>query len=224
MIAHEVNNLLTPILSYAQAALEKDDPDLKRKALTVTINNVRMLVAMSDRVLEISSAKPPAYASVPIRAVIEDALASLCRDLSKDGIRLSLDVDESLTVFADATQLQQIFFNLFLNARQAMEGTHSGRLQVSAGRQGGQVVTDVRNTGEAIPAGLLPHIFEPFQTSKHTSPNGRGRCGGLGLSLCRDLLEENDGTIAVESVQGQGTTFTITLPAIDSRAPQASHA
>lgn len=212
MIAHEVNNLLTPILAYAQAALDADDAALQRKALTVTLNNVRMLVAMSDRVLEISAAKLAKRESVSVRAAIDDAVASLCRDLSKDGIRLSIDVDESVAVRADRLQLQQILFNLFLNAREAMAPSHSGVLKVSAACQQGRVVVEVTNTGQAVPPELLPHIFDPFQTSKSAGRGGRARCAGLGLALCRDLVEENDGTISVTSDTETGTIFVISLP------------
>jgi signal transduction histidine kinase len=137
----------------------------------------------------------------------------LCRDLAKDGIRFSIDVDEALTVWADSLQVRQVLFNLFLNAREAMAKSHSGRLTVSAARQEEQVIIEVRNTGEPIPPDLLPHIFDLFRTSKPVTRQGRRRCGGLGLALCRDLVEENNGTIGVTSGPDMATTFTIVLPA-----------
>ena len=210
-IAHEVSNLLTPIQSYAQAALETGDVELQKKALAVTLKHVRMLVEMSDRVLEIGAAKEPNQEPVPVRAVVNDAYASLCRDVSKDGIRFTVDVDDSVTAWADALQLQQVLFNLFLNAREALRGNHNGRLAVSAVCQGGVIVIKVRNTGSVIPPALLPRVFEPFQTSKPVEHNGRQRCGGLGLALCRDLIEENHGTISVTSEPQAGTVFTVTL-------------
>ena len=213
IFAHEVNNLLTPILSYAIAAQDSGDVEFQKKALGVTIKNVQMLVGMSDRALEITAAKPAERESVSLRTVVENAAASLCRDLSKDGIRFVVDVDDSMTVRADPLQLQQVFFNLFVNAREAMVPTHSGRLSVCATRQDGQVIIEVHNTGESIPTDLLPHIFEPFQTSKPAARAGRPRCGGLGLALCRDLIEENGGTIGVTSAPPEGTTFAIALPA-----------
>jgi len=214
MLAHEVNNLLTPIRAYAEYALTSDDHELMRKALTVTTKNGHMLIAMSSRILEISAAKPQKTEPVAVRPVVEDALASLCRDLSKDGIDVSVTVEESLTVQADPLQLQQVFFNLFLNAREAMSASHSGRLTVSGTRNDRTVVIEVRNTGDPIHPELLPHLFDPFQTSKPVEREGRRRCGGLGLALCRDLIEENQGTIRVSSTPDESTTFTITLPAV----------
>jgi len=214
-IAHEVNNLLTPILSYAQAALDEGDVELQRKALTVTIKNVRMLVAMSDRVLQISAAKPACLQSVSVRTTVQDAIESLCRDLTKDGITLSNKVDEALTAWADPLQLQQVLFNLFLNAREAMASSHSGRLTVTGKRDGDRVVIEVKDTGKGIPPDLLPHIFDPLNSSKSTDRTSRDRCKGLGLALCRDLVEENHGTITVTSEIGAGTTFRIVLPTDD---------
>lgn len=218
-IAHEVNNLLTPIQNYVLTALDSDDRELDKKALAVTLKHVQILTQMSGRILEIGAARSAQRESVTLRPVVNDAHASLCRDLSKDGIRFTVDVDEMVTVYADALQLQQVLFNLFLNAREAMAGQHNGRLYVSAVCQGKYVIIVVRNSGPAIPPELVDHIFEPFQTSKPIATNGRQRCGGLGLTLCRDLVEENDGTIHVTSKPDAGTTFTITLPAV--QAPQS---
>jgi signal transduction histidine kinase len=212
-IAHEVNNLLTPILSYTQAALDGGDLKLKERALTVTLKNVRVLVAMADRILQISAAKKASREAVPVRATAADAVESLCRDLAKDGITLSNQVDDSLTVWADPLALQQVLFNLFLNAREAMAPSHSGRLTITGERRDNHVVIEVRDTGEGIPPDALPHVFDPLHSSKTVRSDNGQRCKGLGLALCRDLIEENHGTIEVNSEVGTGTTFRITLPA-----------
>ena len=211
-IAHEVNNLLTPILSYAQAAIDANDPDLSRKALTVTVKNVRMLVAMADRVLHISAAKSAGCEAVSVRAVADDAAASQCRDLSKDGITLNLRIDDNLTVWADPLHLQQVLFNLLLNARQALGSSHSGRVSITGERHGDRAVIEVVDNGAGIPPEKLPHIFDPLNSSRTPDPDRKERCRGLGLALCRDLIEENHGTIDVTSEVGAGTTFHIELP------------
>ncbi len=211
-IAHEVNNLLTPIQSYAQAALNGNDDSLRVKALEVTLKGVKMLVGMADRVLAISAAKPAAREAVSVRTTAQEASASLCRDLQKDGIVFVVEADDALEVWADPLQLQQVFFNLFLNARGAMVAAHGGRLVVRGRREGDRVVIDVSDTGPGIAADLVDHIFDPLQSSKSKDPKRVQRCCGLGLALCRDLIEENAGTITVSSEPGAGTTFTIALP------------
>lgn len=211
-IAHEVNNLLTPIRSYAQAALDSNDPSLREKALTVTLKNVDMLVAMTGRVLEVSAAAARDRRSVSVRKTAEDAVASLCRDLSKDGIRFRLDVDASLKAFVDPLQLQQVFFNLFLNARNAMAPSRDGRLVVAGRRDGDRVVVDVSDSGPGIAPGIIEHIFDALETTKVADQDGKTRCAGLGLALCRDLIEENGGQITVASRPAEGTTFSLHLP------------
>ncbi|MHC4697609.1 MAG: sensor histidine kinase [Planctomycetota bacterium] len=219
-IAHEVNNLLTPILSYAQSALREEDQALQHKALTVTVKNGRMLVAMTERVLDMSAARPSNRREVSVRAAAQNAVDSLCRDLAKDGIQLAMKVGESVTVWADPLQLQQVLFNLFLNARSAMASSHNGRLSIEAEGAGDEVVIQVKDTGKGIPGDILPYVFDPLQTSKPANGNGLQRCAGLGLTLCRDLTEENGGSIRVTSEPGKGTTFTIRLPATEPAKPQ----
>ena len=212
MIAHEVNNLLTPVLGYAEAAVTSDDPSLMKKALTVATKNVRILIRMSERLLSIGAARTSNRGAVTLREVADEAHASLCRDLSKDGIQFVNKIDPDLRVRADALQVQQVLFNLLLNAREAMLGAHNGLIRISARRDGNRTVLEVHNTGEPIPADLLPHVFDALRSSKPVERNGRARCGGLGLALCRDLIEENEGAIRVTSAAETGTTFVIDLP------------
>lgn len=211
-IAHEFSNLLTPVLNYCRAAIDSEDTDFKQKALKVTLKNVEILASMSERLLELNAAKPPKREPIRLREVIDDAVAALCRDLSKDGIDYTVSVDDALHVTADRLQLQQVLFNLLLNAREAMAPAHGGRLTVSATIDGDRVSIELRNTGDPIPPDLLPHVFEPLQSSKLPATDRRQRCRGLGLALCRDLVMENGGTIGVTSDAAAGTAFHITLP------------
>ena len=236
LIAHEVSNLFTPIVNYAQTALAGDDVELMKKALRITVQNAAIAVAMSNRLLNLAGAKPPERKAVNVRTIVEDAYASLCRDLTRDGIQVRFEVDPDLSVIADPLQLQQVLFNLLLNAHEAMKGSHNGRLVVTARREGAvgasagrenvqckgvagaapsrdRVVIELRNTGKPIPPELLPHIFDALESSKTASANGTYRCSGLGLALCRDLVEENGGTISVASDADNDTRFTLRLPA-----------
>jgi signal transduction histidine kinase len=81
------------------------------------------------------------------------------------------------------------------------------------GASGAVVVIEVSNTGPAIPPDILPHVFDAFESSK-SAVNGEAKCSGLGLALCRDLIEENDGTISVSSDAESGTKFIISLPRV----------
>ena len=107
-------------------------------------------------------------------------------------------------------QLQQVFLNLFLNARDAMP--RGGWLTVTTRIEGGQVVAEVADTGSGIPPEHLARIYDPFFTTKAI-----GRGTGLGLSISYGIVREHDGTIRCDSAVGQGTRFTLTLPVAVSR-------
>ncbi|RME41196.1 MAG: hypothetical protein D6788_01760 [Planctomycetota bacterium] len=211
MLAHEVNNLLTPVLSYAQAGLESHDPALREKALQTTVKHVQMLVNMAQRILKISAARTTSPETVGLGHVVHEAILSLGRDLGKDDIRLIVEVEESIQVYVDPIQLQQVLFNLLLNAREAMT-PGGGKLRIEACRREGKAELRLTNSGRPIPPELLPHIFDPLQTTQSTGKEGQARCRGLGLALCRDLIESNGGSIEVSSSRERGTTFTLRLP------------
>lgn len=211
MMAHEFSNWLTPVLNYAREAAKTDDIELMRKALSRTVSNVTVATRFSDRILELTAAKPAERVPTSIASAAQLAVESLGRDLSKDGIRFSSQLDPSLRVLADPLGLQQVLFNLFLNARDAMAGRKSSRLTVSAQVTNGRTRIQVRDNGPGIALEVQRHLFEAFETSKHVLRGGRIRCGGLGLAICRQIAEDNGGTIAVESNEDDGTTFTIEL-------------
>ncbi|MHC5110355.1 MAG: sensor histidine kinase [Planctomycetota bacterium] len=211
-LAHEVNNLLTPIVNYTDQAMRSGNEALQRKALGVAWKNSQMLVAMSERILRISAPDARELRDVSIHRAAEEAADSLCRDLSKDGIAFCNEVDPALTVRTDALSLQQVFFNLFLNARDVLASRHGSRLKVTAQRVDDNVVISVADNGEGIPDDVLPLVFEPLKSSKTNAEGARGRCKGLGLALCRNLVSEMRGEISVSSAVDQGTTFSIKLP------------
>lgn len=215
-IAHEVNNLLTPMLSYARVALNGGDEALMRKALEITVRNVQTLVQMSERVLGIAAARVHAREAVEVHACVREAAEALCRDFAKDGIRFTITADDGAVVHADPLQLRQVLFNLLLNAQQAMAAARGGRLTVGAAREGDEIHITVADNGPGIAPEVLPRVFEPLQSTK-AQRGGGTRCSGLGLALCRDLVAENGGKLTVESTAGEGTTFHIRLPAFPER-------
>lgn len=215
MIAHEFNNLFTPVVAYAGHALESGDVDLMRKALTKTIEQVEVMHTMADRVIGLAKQPNSGAKAVPLLKLAESSIACLCRDPKKDNIGVNLQIDPDLKVRANENHLMQVLFNLVINARQAMLGRH-GRLTIDAAPHPDdpeRVRINVRDTGHGIPPEDLARIFEPFFSTKTnaTKPDQKGL--GLGLSICRDIIEELDGTIEVHSKPNVGTTFTITLPA-----------
>ena len=211
-IAHEYNNLMTPVLTYAKYALDSGDIELMKKALTVTLKQTGIVTAMSRRVLGLAVDEPETGRTARLREVVEEAVACLCRDLTKDGITLKIDIPDDLAVQIDPRLLQQVLFNLLINARQAILGK-SGRIAIEAVRNpDGHVALSVKDNGCGIPPDMLDRIFEPFATTKRGNGNGERSGVGLGLAICRDIVQENRGTISVASQVGAGTTFTLTFP------------
>jgi C4-dicarboxylate-specific signal transduction histidine kinase len=185
-----------------------------RIALTKTLERTDVLRQMADRVVGFARNPEDAIRAVNVLDVVTRAIGCLGRELARDNIAQNLQIDPELCVRANDNQLLQVFFNLVLNARQAMLG-HRGRLTVDAFQRGEQVEINLRDTGCGIDPKHLPHIFEPFfSTKQHESKTDR-RGLGLGLSITRDLIHEFGGTITVQSQLNAGTTFTLTLPAAE---------
>lgn len=213
MLAHEFNNLMSPVVGYAQYAIDSDDPELMVKALKITLKQTGIMTAMSDRILGLAVNEVGGVQRVNIADAIDDARECLIRDLSKDNIELVTRIDNSHTFLGDPGQMQQVFFNLLTNARQAISHRH-GRITISSERVDDEFVAiRFADNGSGIPADTVGEIFDEFFSTKKNRPNKSGI--GLGLSLCREIVEEHRGTIEVTSKEGDGTTFIITLPTDD---------
>jgi C4-dicarboxylate-specific signal transduction histidine kinase len=211
IIAHEFNNLFTPIVAYGRQALDTGDVGLMRKALEKTLTQVDIMRHMSDRVIGMAKQSDNAVKAVNVAKAVENAIDCLCRDLAKDNITVHMQIDPALTVRTNESALLQVLFNLVINARQAMLGRR-GRLTMDAAARDGRVEICVRDTGCGIPPENLERIFEPFFTTKSSADKPDRRGLGLGLAICREMIEELGGSIKVASQVNVGTTFTIDLP------------
>ncbi len=213
MIAHEFNNLFTPVMAYARQALDTGDVELMKKALDKALTNIQIIRQMSDRIVGLVKNGETGSTPHPLRKLVEDALGCLGRDLIKDNIALNVQIDPQLCVRVNGHQIQQVLLNLILNARQAMLGRR-GRLTIDAAPDAsGRIAVHVRDTGCGIREEDLPRIFEPFFSTKQYADKPDKRGLGLGLTICKEIVEEHGGELTVESRIGVGTTFTLTLPA-----------
>lgn len=212
MFAHEYNNLITPAVAYAKHAVDSKNESMMQKALTVTIQQTDRLTAMTQRMLGIATAEPASFSSISVLEVVQESLGCIFRDLSRDGITLSLDIDSELSVWSEPCQLQQVLVNLILNARDALLST-KGDLKIRARRTDDPIVAiEVEDTGSGIDPQDLDRIFEPFVTTKDREERNCHGGTGLGLAICRDIVKQLNGTLTVQSVVGMGSTFSLTLP------------
>src|SRR3982751_1638436 len=218
VIAHEFNNLLTPIVSYSQFALtsaESATPDLEliKKALTKSYGASTKAGRICQSMLGLARGES-SVGAVSVQNLVEETLAVMARDPQKDGVALRVQVQPGLTVEGDSVQLEQVLLNLLINARQAMLG-RGGSLTVKASQVDGNTAEariQVIDTGAGIPEKVLGKIFEPFFTTKGTAKRGEAKGTGLGLAICKEIVEHHGGRIEVASEVGKGTTFSVYLP------------
>ena len=226
VIAHEFNNLLTPIVSYSQYALQsaesnKPDAELIKKALSKAFQSSTKAGRICTSMLGLARGES-SFGQVEVQKLVEETLLVLARDPQKDGIALRVQVQPGATVYGDHVQLEQVLLNLLINARQAMLG-RGGSITIRANRtDDGELRLQVVDTGPGIPEKYLTRIFEPFFTTKGTATRkGETKGTGLGLAICKEIVEHHQGRIEVTSEVGKGTTFSIHLPIANTAAPSA---
>ena len=214
MIAHELNNLLTPLVSYAALAIQNpDDKKLAEKVLDKTVRNCRRAAKIMQSMLAIANGQKQQQETVAVTALVDEVFTCLCRDFSKDRITVETRVADDLQIRCVPVQMEQVLMNLILNARDAML-PNGGFLRISAGADADHVSLIVSDTGTGITPENLKNIFRPFFTTKTGAdrPAGSTSGSGVGLAFCRRIVDAHGGEITVQSQSGQGSTFTVRLP------------
>jgi len=223
VVAHEVNNPLSGILTYAkllrrwvgtgQAEHEKRKEALECLELIATES--RRCGDLIKNLLTLSRTAPMNVQSVDLNAVIDRCLLLVRHQLDLVGIELQLNLATDLPfVPCDPAQIEQVFIALIMNAIDAMPrgGTLLLEDRLTSADGEPEVEIRVRDDGAGIAPDVLPHVFEPFMTTKESGT-------GLGLAIARGIMERHKGRIEVQSELGRGTTFTVTLPC---QSPDAS--
>ncbi|HUK32445.1 MAG TPA: ATP-binding protein, partial [Vicinamibacterales bacterium] len=209
-VAHEVNTPLTGISSFTQMLLEGADRSDPRTTLLEKIEKQTFRAAkIVNGLLNLSrlGSNDTERVSVDVNAVINDVFSLLEHQFEVAKIKVRRELTSAPAIIAGLEhQLQQVFLNLFLNARDAMP--RGGWLSVSTRfDEDGMVVVEVADTGSGIPSEYLARIYDPFFTTKAI-----GRGTGLGLSITYGIVRDHQGSIQCDSTIGQGTRFTLTLP------------
>jgi signal transduction histidine kinase len=222
-VFHELNNALTPILNYAKLALRNPDPAYRDRALTRILDAAQRAVAITGGMLGLSrpGKNPDHREPVDLNRLVEGVVLLVGKDLARNKVRLQVQLITRPFARVNPAQIQQVLINLLINARQAMPdgGTVHLRLSVEAG--GRLAELSVTDHGIGIAPEDLRRIFEPFFSTK-AGPDASGLGGtGLGLAVCRDIIEAHHGRIRAESRPGQGSTFTVLLPTCSPPADAA---
>lgn len=230
-VAHEVNNLLTPAIAYLHAAIGSDaDEAAQAKALRKGLAAAEQVTAISRAMLGFAGSSYNQQDIANVAASLDNALDCVGRDPRRDGISFSVDIPSDMQVTIAPVALQQVLMNLVLNACEAVRARR-GWVRVSATKEGGWVKISVRDNGPGIPESIRSRLFEPFATSPsgETSRQADASIGtarhsgtGLGLVVCKMLVDAAHGEIHAESDPDRGTEFTIIIRSamIDAHSTQ----
>ncbi len=213
-VAHEINNPLAGILTYAKLLIRMiDENDPVEKLRAAGAKQLRLIQRETERcsaivrnLLDFARQRPLTLKDVDLNAAIEDALQLLSNQMAIHGITLERRLGQVPAVHADIGQLRQALVNIVMNGCEAM--TRGGTLTVTSrpSTSGREVEVAVADTGVGIPPDHLSKIVDPFFTTKEKGT-------GLGLSVVYGIVERHGGRLDISSVVGQGTVVTIRLPA-----------
>jgi len=216
-IAHEVSQPLGAIATYASAGLhwlDRAEPDLTelRRLNTRILETAGHAADIIARVRGMAIRRGPERTALSINGVIEDALLFLRQELQERGVSVTLDLTQDLPpILGDPTQLQQVVVNLAMNAIQAMTQTGGAprKLVVRSAADGAAVAVMIADTGSGIAADHLDRLFESFFTTKDGGM-------GMGLPICRSIVESHGGRMRAGNRDGGGAQFTFTLPVAEA--------
>jgi PAS domain S-box-containing protein len=207
-VAHELNNPLTSILGFTALLLNTTSLGSPvRHDLEIVAKQARRAREIVRNLLGFARQTKPQRLPADVNPLVCQTLDLVRQHLENSGVVIEEDYNPDLGLLTlDAGQMRQVFLNLITNAAYAMP--EGGKLRMHTARLGDEVAVSISDTGGGIPAEIQDRIFEPFFTTK---PVGQGT--GLGLSISLGIVREHGGRITVESQVGQGSTFTVWLPA-----------
>jgi signal transduction histidine kinase len=219
-IAHEFNNILTTIINSAKLGMRNANATEKQQAFERVVKAGQRAATIAGGMLGFARKSGTHRAKCDIARLVEEVLILTDKDLSKHRIQVETKILSRPTVWAVPGQVEQILVNLVINARQAMPNGGRLKIEVRENEEADLAEIKIVDTGVGIPPEQLRQIFEPFFTTKQPDEYGRGGTG-LGLSVCRQIIEQHHGRIRVESVVGKGSTFTVKLPRRLENEPEA---
>jgi signal transduction histidine kinase len=215
---HEFNNILMTIINYAKLGMRHKDNATREKAFEKILTAGNRAAKITNTVLGLARRSGAGQEPTDLTQLVENTMVLLQREMNKYRIAVDKRFQPIPEAYVNANQIQQVLLNLLINARQAMP--KGGRLSIKLLHDAETDMIDlvVRDFGCGIPPEKLPRIFDSFFTTK-SGPDSSGKGGtGLGLSMCRDIIEAHRGRIRVDSTVGKGTAFTLKLPTVTKAA------
>jgi signal transduction histidine kinase len=212
-VAHEVNTPLAVISSYAQMLSKQLQGDEKKSSLLEKITRQTFRASeIVNSLLNFSRTSGTEFSDVDLNKIITETLGLLEHQFRTAKVRVEQELYPGLPlIYGNAGKLQQVFLNLFLNAKDAMP--NGGCLRVSTSN-GSDVNVRISDTGTGIAQEHIARIYDPFFTTKNAKADGKSRGTGLGLSVTYGIIQEHAGKIHVESQIGEGTSFLLSFPMV----------
>ncbi len=211
-VAHEFNNILTTIINYAKLGLRSaGDEKARTEALEKILKGGQRAATVINSMLGFARNQSSLREATDIAGLVDEVLILTEKDLSRHRVRVETEFHDRPKAPVVPGQIEQILLNLIINARQAMPNGGRLRIDVRENQQTQMVEIRITDSGVGIPMDQLRLIFEPFYSTKEPDEHGHGG-SGLGLSVCRQIIEQHQGRIRVESQVGKGSTFTVKLP------------
>jgi len=210
-ITHEINNPLTGVAAFAQMLMQMDIPENMKEAVEVIHEGATRVVGIIDRLRTFARSDGPDNEYVEMNTIITNTLTMLSYEMRSNNIEVITHLAKNLPrTMVNVGQLQQVFLNIIINAKQAMETcSRQGKLTVTTEQAADRIIVSIRDNGPGIPEEIIDELFDPFFTTK-----GNHNGMGLGLNISRDIITEHGGDIRVWSKPGLGATFIINLPIV----------
>ena len=204
-LSHEINNPLQIIQTCLDLSLDFEiDPVEQEEYLNAIRQQINLLKETNQRILNYASARPAPRQPVSISDLLDHIIILLQKQISQSGARLDIDLKPIPSIMAVPEQLTQVFLNLLLNAVESVPP--NGLIQINVRSETEYLEVTIQNNGAPIPVDVLPHIFEPFYTTKAEGY-------GLGLWISHRVIRQHGGRLKVENLNNrQGVRFTVTLP------------
>jgi len=211
-VAHEIGNPLGGMKAVVQSLqYEKELPAEMAEELCLLESEIDRLSDFLHSFHGFAATQPLNSTSCQLLAIVHDLLFWIRKEALSQSVTVKVQINEHITMMADASQLKQVLLNLFVNAIHAMPG--GGTMTIAAAEETGMIRISVADTGSGIPAEVLPQIYDPFFTTKIDG-------SGLGLSIVKKIVAEHGAHIKVESLPGCGSCFILDWPAADAEPQQ----
>jgi len=210
VIAHEFNNLLAGIQAWAQIGIKEKDEEVIKKAFKNINKACQRGTNLADSLLDFSRKNELSPVLVDINRLLDENIDLLVAQFDEKKIVIEKDYSPVSNILVDKDKIYQVFLNLLINAKDAIEG--EGKITIKTGQKDNMVEISLSDNGKGIKKEHIKHIFTPFYSTKNNGGKNETFGRGLGLAIAKDIIRRHRGDIKVESTVGEGTTFHIYLP------------